>query len=216
MRNAHKFLVPLLFTAVASLSVGCVSTKSYVDPAYGRATYNDITRKTDPYTWKIVVEFQRNGKHLPAIDSELMGHVERTVRASGMATPMPEGGMGQLKVMVNNVADMGTAGAKGFGTGLTLGLVGSTVSDNYEMEAELSMNGKVIRRSGYKHALHSTVGNASGPQGLEPMTPSAAFGRVVEQLMLNFLKDIQQSGDLSLVVPEWLHILPEPIEVWPS
>jgi len=203
MKTQLKLRIGLLIIVMSSL-VGCVSIKSYVDPTYSRATYNDITRRADPYKWRIVVEFQRNGTHLPKADSELMGNVERVVRASGMAIPSPEGSSGQLKVVVNNIADMGTARAKGFGTGLTLGLVGSTISDYYEMEAELSMNGKIIRRSAYKHALHSTVGNASGPQGVEAMSPSASFSKVIEQLMLNFLKDLQQSGDLSSALPSRL------------
>jgi len=63
----------------------------------------------------------------------------------------------------------------------------------------LSINDKVIKRTGYKHALHSTVGLKDAPKGLEPMTPSAGFGKIVEQLILNFISDIQKSGELSLL-----------------
>jgi hypothetical protein len=181
--------------------MGCVSTKSYVDPTYSRATYNDITRKAEPYKWRIVVEFQRNRTHLPSVDGELLAAVERTVRASGIAVPAPEGSSGQLKVVVNNIADLRTARTKGFGTGLTFGLVGSTVSDYYEMDVELSMNGRISRRSDYKHAIHTTVGNASGPPGVEPLSTSAALAKALEQMLLNFLKDLQQTGELSRAKP---------------
>jgi len=196
MKTRPKLRVGLLALVMSSLA-GCVSTNSFVDPAYGRATYDDITRRTEPYKWRIVVEFQRNGAHLPEADSELMSNVERVLLASGIAIPSPEGGSGQIKVVVNNIAAIGSAGTKGFGTGLTFGLVGTTVSDYYEMEVELSVNGKVVRRSGYKHAIHTTLGNARGPQGVEAVSVPAALSKVLEQMMLNCLKDLQQSGELS-------------------
>lgn len=197
MKTLHKQIL-MLVAALFVLSA-CAGPKSYVDPRYGRATYGDIMRRPEPYKLKIVVEFQRNGKHLPQVDNELMGHVESVIRGSGFAVPASDGTAGDLKVVVNNVADIGKATAKGFGTGLTLGLVGSTLTDNYEMEATLSIKGKVIKRTDYKHAIHTTVGRTSGPEGLEPMTTSAAFGKVVEQLLLNFLNDVQRSGELSLL-----------------
>lgn len=200
MKARLKARAGLLVLVMSSL-VGCVSTNSFVDPTHGRATYDDITRRAEPYRWRIVVEFRRNGAHLPEVDGELMSNVERVVLASGMAIPSPEGSSGQIKVVVNNIADMWSAGAKGFGIGLTFGLVGSTLSDYYEMEAELSMNGKIIRRSGYRHAIHTTVGNAGGPQGVEAMSLSAAFSKALEQMMLNSLEDLQQSGELSSALP---------------
>lgn len=196
-----KFNLQFVFViTVLTFSIfGCATTKSYVDPEYGRATYDDINRRSEPYKLKIIAEFQRNGKHLPRVDNELIGHVERVIRGSGFAVPATQGISGELKVIVNNVADLGKAAAKGFGTGLTFGLAGSTVTDFYEMEATLSINNKVIKKTNYKHALHSTVGVKKAPEGLEPMTASAAFGKIVEQLILNFLQDIQKSGELSLM-----------------
>ena len=203
MRNEYKLLFVFVVILFIFSMFGCATTKSYVDPGYGRATYDDITRRSEPYKVKIIVEFQRNGKHIPQVDSELMGHVERVVRGTGFAVPATQDTSGELKVIVNNVADLGKAAVKGIGTGLTFGLAGSTVTDYYEMEATLSLNNKVINKTDYKHALHSTVGLKKPPEGLEPMTPSAAFGKVVEQLILNFLQDIQNSGELSWLLNNW-------------
>jgi len=193
MKTQFKLLFVLILVFFSLF--GCATTKSYVDPGHGRATYDDIIRRSEPYRVKIIVEFQRNGKHFPQGDSELMGHVQRVVRGTGFAIPATQDTSGELKVVVNNIADLGKAVAKGFGTGLTLGLAGSTVTDYYELEASLSLNDKVIKRTGYKHSLHTTVGLKNAPEGLEPMTPSAAFGKVVEQLILNFINDIQKSGE---------------------
>jgi len=196
-----------LFLALLSLSLtGCISTKSFVDPTFGKVKYEDLQRKKNIPTWRLVAEFKRNGSRLPAVDSELMGHVERVIRASGVAVPTSEGSAPELKVIVDNVADIGSAVGKGIGTGLTFGLAGSTVSDYYEMEIVLTYGKYVYRKTGYKHAIHSTVGNASAPQGLEPMTPSAAFGKVVEQLLLNALKDMEKEKQISLKFPFNRHI----------
>ena len=83
---------------------------------------------------------------------------------------------------------------KGFGTGLTFGLVGNTVRDGYEMTVALTLNGKSVTKTGYKHLLISTVGNATAPPGLKPTTPSAGVATIVEQMLLNALRDLQGDG----------------------
>ena len=195
MKTALQRILALAF--VLPLVSGCISPKSYVDPTFGKVKYDDLTRRAEPYKWRIVVEFQRNGTHLPSADNSVLSHVERVVRASGMAIPSTEPNVGELKVIINNVADRAASATKGFGTGLTFGLIGSTVTDFYEMDVVLIENGKTIQKAGYKHALHTTIGNADGPEGLEPMTTSAAFGIVIEQLMLNALKDLEREKQSS-------------------
>ncbi len=44
----------------------------------------------------------------------------------------------------------------------------------------------------YHHAIHSTIGNAPGPTGIEPMSVGDAFNKVVEGLVLNLLLDLQK------------------------
>jgi hypothetical protein len=87
--------------------------------------------------------------------------------------------------------------AKGFGTGLTFGLVGSTVTDYYEMTVTFTANGQTITKSGYRGALHTTIGNTEGPPGLQALETRAAFNQVVEQMLLNALVDIQSSAKIS-------------------
>jgi hypothetical protein len=137
----------------------------------------------------------RAGERYPHADPELHGTAERVIRASGVAIPTTDPDAAEFKIVINNLADKGDAFAKGVGTGLTFGLAGSMVTDHYEMEVVLTQGGKSIRKSGYRHALHSTVGNKDGPPGLTPMTPSSAFAKIVEELLLNALKDLEQDKD---------------------
>ncbi len=195
--RSKPFLIVLL--AGAALLSGCVSQKSFVDPTYPKVAYDEVKKRPTPINLALTVEFQRNGEHLPGADPTLKDNTERVLRASGVITPVAEGGAGTIKIVMNNIADMGAAKAKGFGTGLTFGLVGNVITDMYEMSLIISRNGKTVSRTGIKHALHTVTGNASIPEGTETMPVSAAFERVLEQMLLRVLKDMQHSGQLATI-----------------
>ena len=49
----------------------------------------------------------------------------------------------------------------------------------------------------YRHAIHSTIGNAEGPPGLvAEESLRAAFDKVVEGLVLNLLLDLQKEEQI--------------------
>lgn len=188
------------FALVAAISLGvggCMSPKSFVDPTYPKVAYDQIAKRQSPLRLNLTVEFQRNGEHFPKADSMLRDNTERVLRGSGVIVPVSDRGEGEIRVVVNNIADRGAAAAKGFGTGLTLGLAGSTVTDAYEMSVAISAKGKTVKRVAVKHALHTAIGNTTIPEGLETMPPQAAFERVLEQMILRVLHDIQGKGELS-------------------
>ena len=191
-------LVGILFILV-NLSACSITPKSYVDPQFQNTSYDQIKTVSQKYALKIEVEFQRNGEHLPAVDKELRSHVEQTLRATGVILP-EENSPNILKVVVNNIADLGKARAKGFGTGLTLGAAGSVVQDYYEATIELHLDNKEAVSNSYKHTLHTIIGNRSAPEGIETTTPSDAFGNIVRDIILNFVKDMQNQDILSLKI----------------
>lgn len=178
---------------------GCVSPKTYVDPSFSKATYDDVKPVENKYSAKILIEFQRNGKPYKRANKEVRGHVERTLRATGVVTPTTDESKASLMVTVNNIADINDAKAKGFGTGLTLGAVGTLVTDYYEIFIEFDDGDGNTFKENYKHALHTTIGNKKAPfEGVEGTTPADGFGTVVEQTLLNFIKDMQSKGILTL------------------
>lgn len=184
-----------LSVVAVSLSVlsGCMTMKSYVDPGFHKAGYGDIQRMAQPIPVNVITIFQRNGQGFPAADGELRGHVERTLRATGAFVPATADTRGTITVTGNNIADLAAARAKGFATGLTFGGAGSTVDDNYEFSCKYKA-GDAEKSFTYQHILHSTIGNAQAPAGLTATTPAAGFGTIVEDVMLNFVKDLQDSG----------------------
>ena len=193
--SIQKTLLILLFPFFMT---GCISTKTYVDPAFSEATYDDVKPVNDIYETQILVEFQRNGEVFDRANQEVREHVERTLRATGIISPVEEEFDISVKIVVNNVADLGEAAAKGFGTGLTLGAAGSLLTDYYEITIEYDDGNGTHLTENYKHALHTTIGNKDAPfDGVEPTTPSDGFGTVVEQTLLNFIKDMQGKGLLT-------------------
>jgi hypothetical protein len=122
---------------------------------------------------------------------------DRSLRASGVVVPYEGKGTadGEISFVVNNVANVGDAAAKGFGTGLTFGLVGSHVTDGYEMTVRLTQGDAVDVRK-YQHAIYTTVGNASGPPGVPAVSFATAFNQVIDDLVLNYIRDMQVAGRL--------------------
>lgn len=122
--------------------------------------------------------------------------IERTLRGSGVTLPTSDGVDGEIRVTVNNIADLGGAAARGFETGLTFGAVGSTVVDTYEMSASLNARGRTASRSGVSHSMYTAIGNTSLPPNVEVTTVDLAFQKVVESMLLRVLQEMQQHGDL--------------------
>ncbi len=177
---------------------GCVSSKSYVDPKYSDTSYTKIRKVEKQYDVKIEIEFQRNGKHLAAVDNELRSNVERVFRASGVVVPSATESNISIKITCNNIADIAAARAKGFGTGLTFGTAGTAVTDFYNITIEFRKGDEVVVKS-YDHALYTTIGNKAPPvQGVEPTSAGNAFSGVLEDVILQFLKDMQDKNILTL------------------
>jgi hypothetical protein len=178
------------------LLTACISAKSFVDPSQTKLTYENLRRPQEPLKLSLVTEFQRNGERFPAADSTLRDSTERVLRASGVIVPTADARAGQVKIVVNNVADRGAAAAKGFGTGLTFGLAGSTVMDAYELTMQINVNGKVYSSSVIRHSLFTAIGNTSTPPGIEVMPVGVAFQKVLEQMLLRALKEAQEGSAL--------------------
>lgn len=191
-------LIKLLVTCFLFLALfGCISPKSYVDPLSQKYTYEDVKRRSDPLKLKLTVEFQRHGEVYPKAESILRDSAERILRATSFIIPSEEGAVGDIKIIVNNTGDRGAAAAKGFGTGLTFGLIGNTVQDNYDLTMIITIKGKTITKSDIHNSIFTAIGNTSVPSGVQTSTVSVAFSKVLEQMILQGLKELQNTKELS-------------------
>lgn len=196
----------ILITMACLMISGCISPRSYVDPNFPKIKYDEIQRRSEPLKLKIIAEFQRNGSHYEKADSILRDNSERILRGTGIIMPSVEPVDGEINIVCNNLGDLGSAAAKGIGIGLTFGAIGNTVTDAYELSVLIkTTDGKTISRSEIKHALHTAIGNTSVPEGVETVLPNVAFERVLEQMLLKAVKDMQESGELTwlIQVPFW-------------
>lgn len=206
-RHRPTIIRTVFLVAVVSsmlLLTGCITSKSYVDPTLPDVKYTDLARRSPGETIAVSVEFQTNGKAKPAVNTSVLDKLVRTLRATGVfadVVTQKASDKDSLDVVMNNVGDMGGAVGKGIGTGLTFGLVGSMVTDGYEFKATYHPAGKEPVVRNYKHAIHTTVGNKKGPPGLQPVDVGRAFDMVVEDLVLNLVRDLQKDGYLVDAAP---------------
>jgi len=179
---------------------GCLSPKMYIDPTLPRVAKEDLRASAAPQPIQLLYEFQTKGSPNARATERTRDKVQQTASDSGLFSAVavePQANQRRLTIVINNVPLTQDAAAKGFGTGLTFGLIGSSVSDGYECSAVLLVPGAEPLKLEYKHAIHSTIGNAPAPMGLtaEP-TVRDAVNKLVEQLTLSVLRDVSKSGRL--------------------
>ncbi|WP_061874355.1 hypothetical protein [Acinetobacter lactucae] len=191
-----KLYTIALGVAVATQLTGCLSVKSYVDPAYKSLSYSDIKKPAEPIPVVLTTEFQRNGAVVPKAGKELQSAVERSLRATGVFSPIAQSNgekQAKLHLTANNVADLGEAAGKGVLTGLTFGAVGNAIADKYEFKFNyVDAQGKETSQR-YPHMILTTVGNKKAPiENVQPMTINEAFNKVVDDVVIRFSSDLQK------------------------
>jgi hypothetical protein len=194
MKSTYSFFTLVL---VCLALTGCISPKSFMDPSVAKVSYEQIEKPSEPMRLILIVEFQRNGVHVPKADPTLKDNTERILRGTGVIVPVENQEIGEIKVTVNNTGDLGSAAAKGLGTGLTFGLVGSTVMDAYEMTVTISTREKTTTKREIKHAMYTAIGNTTLPPEIETVPINVGFERVLEQMLLRAILEMQKDGDLT-------------------
>jgi hypothetical protein len=179
---------------------GCFSVKSYVDPTLPKVGDGDLLSRSERRPVALLVAFHRNGEPSSAGTSTATKSVRGVVEKSNLFSALvdqPKDGVNELKIVLDNVADTGDAAGKGALTGLTFGAKGSHVTDGYIMTATFRAPGKQAVTKVYRHAIHTTIGDADAPAGLAAEESTmAAFDKVVEGLVLNLLLDLQKGEQI--------------------
>ena len=177
--------------ALAVSLTACISIKPYVDDGKPEVPVSEF-KKTDPqHSVQVLFEFQTKGVANAKVTAMLKQQVLDQVKASGVfsnvaAEPVEGGAL--MSIVLNNVPVTDNAAAKGFGTGLTLGLVGSEVVDGYICTATYTAASgapQVVKTE--RHAIRSTVGNASAPTGA---TKASSFVEAVNVMTHQVLSHV--------------------------
>ncbi len=196
-----KRTAALVCSIVTALSLSaCISPHSYVDGSLGEPHYADLKKPATPQPVQLLVEFRTKGVANARATDYAKPRVYEQVAQSGLFSkvsydPVPSGR--KLLISINNVSLTDNAAAKGFGVGLTFGLVGTMVGDGYECTASYVEPGHDTVTKVVKHALYTTIGNASGPKGLQPMPVQQASAMVIRQMVGKSLEELDQATDIA-------------------
>lgn len=195
--------VILASVIVSSALMGCASPRSFLGASLPNIKYEDVKKRETPLRLQLVVEFQRNGAPFPQGDVPLRDYAAKILGDTGVILPIDvvsaveDQGDGAIRIVLNNIADSGTVAVEASRSRFPLWMVGKTITDAYTMSMAITLKGKTIRRTGIKHAFHTAFGNTEIPEGIEVFPSNQAFGRMLEQMILRALQDMQQSGELS-------------------
>jgi len=189
--------------AAASLTLSlsaCMTPHSYIDAKLGDTDYATLKKSIAPQPVQLLVEFQTKGVPNARVTDNVRSQVYEQVAQSGLFSqvsysPVPSGR--KLSITINNVPLTDNAAAKGFGVGLTFGLVGTMVTDGYECTASYVEPGHDVVTKVVKHAIYTTIGNASGPDGLKAMSIQQASITALRQLVGKSLEELDQSTDIA-------------------
>ncbi len=185
-----------VWAALAVGLTGCLGLpRSYVDPGVPPVTYADAAPRAGGRAVHLTVEFQRFGRPQPRLDGLVLRKTARVLLESGAFTGFTSADdADRLAIVVNNRGNVGSAVAQGLGMGLTFGLIGADVTDEYVLTATYTPAvGQPVRKE-YRHALHTVMGSRKVPPGQPALSPDEAFDRVLEQLLLRWLRDLRDAG----------------------
>jgi hypothetical protein len=191
---------------IASLVLaGCASpsTTSFLGASFPKVEYKDVRKSAKPPRLRLAVEFQRNGEHFPKGDVPLRDYAAAILNDAGVVsisdviTESEEQEQGEVRIVLNNIADSGTVAAETSHSSLPLWMVGKTITDAYEMSLFITAGGKTVSRTGIRQAVHTAIGNMVVPSGIESFPHNKAFGKMLEQMILKALVDLQKEGGLA-------------------
>jgi hypothetical protein len=197
----------LLSTMLLAMLVtsGCTSIENYYPvvnhPKLGLA---DLAPQTNKPTVELTFEFLSRGKPAPAVALKWQPHVIQFLDDTHLFAKVNPAGIPSdlsLHVQMNNVvSSMGMGGAvmQGIFSGLTFGLIGTKVTDNYDITARLEGKAGEPVQKAYHYGLTSTTGLIKGSvPKVEPYkNDEAAFQEVMDQFLWEWLKDLQKENRL--------------------
>lgn len=185
-------LVLSAMLAASAMLTGCAS--QYVDTATKEIPVAEFKKPAQPRPVHLSFQFQSNGAPNGRASDFLRDAVSAQIKESGLfvldSGSAPGGAM--LNVVLNNVPITKDAAAQGFVTGLTFGLAGTAVTDGYICQVSYLGAGQATPlTASARHAIHTTLGNASAPAGAEKAANGeAAVRTMTRQILSNALRDL--------------------------
>jgi len=187
-----RLMLASLMAAAALMVSGCISPRLFVDPTLGDVPAAQRVAPAEPRPVQLIFEFRTHGAANARATNLLREQITETVRASGVFSEVssdPVAGAALLSITVDNIPEEGAAN-RGFATGLTLGLAGTTVTDFYVANARYN-GGGVQLTAEERHAIHTQIGATEAPANMvQAETPEAGIRTVIRQLVEHLVFDL--------------------------
>ena len=180
-------ILPLLLSA-------CIST--YVDNGGPQVDYKDISKSRAPIAVKLEATGSANGKENETSTKRVKELSRQTLINSQVFTIADDNSTNaKIKIKFDERFSGGGAFAKGFLTGFTFGLIGTTSSADMVMDISLELPGKPEIAKQYTQKIYITAGLTAGtPDNSTKVENAAAYDEVIKKLILAYIRDLQSGG----------------------
>jgi hypothetical protein len=178
---------------------GCYVMRHDVDPQYRGATFSQLAISSQPQLVNIDVEYRLYGRNWKSMARGLRPKVVRALTSMHSFVEADETNRhvaGQLLIVVTPEQTpklfLESIG-KGIVTGATYGLVSTSIQQNYDMSVTYTPpNGQQLVRN-YRHCVTTTTGIKAMVENENSVTGDDLADRVMEDMLVNFMYDIQTS-----------------------
>jgi len=189
----------VLLVAASTFLTGCAAV--YVDTATKDVADAEIKRPSTALPATLIFDFQTNGAPNAAATKILKDQVTGQIEKSGLFQLNKGEATAKtalLNITLNNVLITKDAAQQGFVTGLTFGLAGSAVTDGYICTVSyVPADGSPTIVSTARHAIHTTLGNASAPpNAVKSANTEDAVRTMTRQIIANALRDLSANPQL--------------------
>ena len=199
MNLSRLVLIPML--AVAPWLVGCqrFAANYVLDPRPPHAEYTDLKPVANRQPVLLSFDMRTAAGPFPEGTARFAPKVANVLEHSDLFSSVAKVGsesMPRIQIALTEMAAASGAEVKTLPAGLTAGLEGSEAAVIYMFAASYQAAGKDPVKKVYHHAIHVLNSKVFPPAGTQAMSGSQAADAMVEQLTLNFLREIQSEGKL--------------------
>lgn len=177
--------------------VSCSAAKQYYPVMeHPRLTADALQSVPGRPAAAVVFEFYSRGKPSDWVTRKWQPILTQMLRDTGRFSESPDSAYRFIIRMDNSADSRAGPMTQGALSGLTLGLIGTKVTDNYAIKAEFVQGGSTVATREYHYAITTTSGAIKGKvEGIAPYdTQDGAFRKILDQCLLKFLDDLQESG----------------------
>ena len=196
--------LPVLAGILAVLAMaGCASQRFYanyqLDPKPPKLAYSDLAPAVNPRPVYLVFDMYTAEGSLPEATRKNGAQVFRVLEGSGLFSSVSKIGsenIARIQVSMRETAVLSGQDTKSMPAGLSTGLSGSRGAIVYNFTATYQAPGQEAVKKIYPHAVHVAENGSTSFGNVFPMTAPHAIESMIQQVMLNFLRDLQKERKL--------------------